>query len=121
MAKKHRVLVVEDEVMIAMLLEDMLADLDCEVVETAARIEDALQYAESGNFDFAVLDVNLGGVRSYPVADSLRQRGIPVVFTTGYGAGGVDAAYAGAPILQKPFQQEALEAAVARALSTGGE
>ena len=88
--------------MIAMLIEDMVLELGYEVAGTVARLEEALQ-AAAGSFDLAILDVNLGGVASYPVADVLRRRGIPFAFVTGYGTAGIDATYAGAPVLQKPF------------------
>jgi len=117
--RRYRVLLVEDEAMVAMLMEDLLSDLDCEVTATAARVDDALKAAKSGSFDFAILDVNLNGNPSYPVADILRQRNIPIIFATGYGTKSLDALYADTPTLQKPFRPADLEAAVSRVLSTG--
>ena len=80
----RRVLVVEDETMVAWLLEDMLADLGCAVVGPAARVNQALAMLDAEAIDAAVLDVNLNGQMSYPVADALAARGVPFVFSTGY-------------------------------------
>lgn len=110
---RPRVLVVEDEEMLVMLLEDMLPALGCELAEAPGRFEDAMLAAERGAFDMAILDVNLDGKPSYPIADVLRARGIPFVFATGYGALGLLPAYAAEPVLQKPFLLGDLEAAVA--------
>lgn len=104
----RRVLLVEDESLVAMMVEDMLLDLGCEVV-VAMRLDKALAYAGSETFDFAVLDVNLGETRSYPVADLLCERCTPFLFATGYGHQGLDADYRGAPVLQKPYQVEPLQ------------
>lgn len=100
----RRVLLVEDESLVAMLAEDMLLELGCEVV-VAMRLEQALAQARSQSLDLAVLDVNLGENSSYPVADLLFERGIPFVFATGYGVAGLDTAYRGVPVMQKPYQQ----------------
>ena len=107
-----RLLVVEDETLVAMLLEDMLSDLGCEIVGPVGTVTAALELAEREQLDGAILDVNLAGSPIYPVADVLRHRGVPFLFTTGYGAGGVEEKYAGAHTLQKPFQHAALERAV---------
>jgi CheY-like chemotaxis protein len=109
---RSRVLLVEDEAMIAMLIEDMLVELGCDVVATAAKLDDAVSLAQSGSFDLAFLDLNLRGVASYPVAQALRERGIPFAFVTGYGTAGADPAYADTPVLQKPFREGHLEAVV---------
>jgi CheY-like chemotaxis protein len=111
---RSRVLLVEDEAMIAMLMEDMLGELACEVVATIGQFDDAMAAADTGVFDLAFLDVNLGGVPVYPVAAVLRARGIPFAFVTGYGSAGGDAANPQAPILQKPFQSQDLAAIVRR-------
>jgi CheY-like chemotaxis protein len=110
-----RVLIVEDEAMIAMLMEDMVAELGHEVVATAGRIDDAARLVADGAFDFAVLDVNLNGERTYTLADMLKARGIPFVFATGYGASGLDLAWKDAPTLQKPFQSRDLERVMRKA------
>jgi len=99
-----RVLVVEDEAIIGMLIEDMLTEIGCECVDVAASVEGALGVLAKSSPDFAVLDINLNGKRSFPVADVLKSRAIPFVFLSGYGARGLDEAYAGAKILQKPFR-----------------
>ncbi len=105
----RRILLVEDESLVAMLAEDMLLDLGCEVV-VAMRLEQALAHARSQPLDLAVLDVNLGETSSYPVADLLFERGIPFVFATGYGSAGLDTPYRGVPVMQKPYQQRQLGA-----------
>lgn len=96
------ILLVEDESLVAMLVEDVLLECGCNVV-LAMRLEKALEAAQSGSFDCAILDVNLGETRSYPVADVLMERGIPFIFVTGYGLGGIDPAYRDAPMTQKPY------------------
>jgi len=100
-----RVLVVEDEMMVSMLIEDMLSDLGCEVVGPASRIEDALELVKSAVIDCAVLDVNLGGQPIFPLADVLRERGAPFAFATGYGDAGLREVDRGTPVLQKPFRE----------------
>lgn len=100
-----RVLVVEDEMMVSMLIEDMLHDLGCIVVGPASRLEDAIALVESAELDCAVLDVNLGGQPIFPLADLLRQRGAPFAFATGYGDAGLRDADKGSPVLQKPFRE----------------
>lgn len=114
----RRVLVVEDEMMIAMMLADMLEDLGHQVVGPVARLDKALDLAQRETIDVAVLDVNVHGQEIYPVADALIKRGIPFMLATGYGAKGVREQYRSWPILQKPFQQENLRAAIA-GLKTG--
>jgi CheY-like chemotaxis protein len=103
------VLVVEDEMLVAMNIEDMLLDLGHEVAALASRLEPALTLAREGNFDVAMLDVNLAGQASFPVADILRDRGIPYLFATGYGVQGIAETYRAAPVLQKPFRARDLE------------
>lgn len=113
----RRILVVEDEAIVAMLVEDLLDELGCVVVGPAARIEDALRCIESDEIDAAVLDVNLYGERSYPVADALAARNLPFVFVTGYGQSGLDREYRDRPVVQKPFTLEVLQSALARLIS----
>lgn len=102
-----RVLLVEDESLVAMMAEDYLADLGCDVV-LAMRLEAALKLAREADLHAAVLDVNLGEGSSYPIAQVLRERNIPFLFATGYGANGVNSAYRGIPVLQKPYGSEDL-------------
>ena len=107
--KKLRVLVVEDEGIIAMLIEDMLTELGHSVAAVASRMRDAIELAQNGMFDWAIVDVNIDGQPSYPVADILKERGVPFAFATGYGAKGLDAKYGDAPLLAKPFVMADLE------------
>jgi CheY-like chemotaxis protein len=110
---RRRVLVVEDEIMIRMLLEDMLADLGYGVAASAGGLDEALALARESEFDLAILDVNLNGRSVYPVAEVLEQRGVPFVFSTGYGERGLPEPYRNRPTLQKPFQLENLDQALA--------
>ena len=104
-----RVLVVEDEAAISMLLEDMLLDFGCEIVGPAARLASALEMVRSGGFDLAILDVNLAGEPIYPVAEALTERNLPFVFSTGYGSAGIKEPFRGRPVVQKPFSQQDLK------------
>ena len=113
--RKHRILVVEDEAMISMLLEDMVLDCGGEIVGPVARFDDALELARKAEFGVAVLDLNLNGTLSYPIADVIRERGIPVIFATGYGANGLLDRFRDCPTLQKPFSQQDFAQAVAAA------
>jgi DNA-binding response OmpR family regulator len=118
-----RVLLVEDETLIALLLEDMLEALGYTVVEVSAQLEAGLAAAEriDIDIDIAVLDVNLGGhVRSFPIADRLRMRGIPFLFTTGHGKAGLELAYPDAPVVQKPFRMSELRLALEQTLARRG-
>ncbi|KQQ38794.1 hypothetical protein ASG19_07225 [Rhizobium sp. Leaf306] len=103
-----RILIVEDEMLVAMLIEDALTDLGHEIVGPAMRLETALEAASSQQFDFAILDINLAGKQSFPVADCLSQRGIPFMFASGYGAAGLSAPYLSAKVIQKPFSPREL-------------
>lgn len=100
-----RVLVVEDEMMVSMLIEDMLTDLGCVVVGPASRLDEAIELANNSQLDCAVLDVNLGGQPIFPLADILRAKGVPFAFATGYGDAGLRDADRGSPVLQKPFRE----------------
>lgn len=112
-----RVLVVEDESAILMLVEDMLFDLGYSDVETAMGVPEALPKARAMDLAFAILDVNLGEQRSFPIADVLAKRGVPFFFATGYGSRGMDANYIGSTVLKKPFRRDELAAAIDRALA----
>jgi CheY-like chemotaxis protein len=107
-----RVLVVEDEYLIRMLVEDMLADLGYSVVAAVGTMTAATELAVSGDFNAAVLDVNLNGNEIFPVADILERRGLPFVFVTGYGESTLPERYRNWPALQKPFQADQLGAAL---------
>jgi len=110
--RKYRVLVVEDEMLVAMNIEDMLHDIGHEVAGIASRLDAGMEIAREGAFDLAMLDVNLAGDLSFPIADILEQRGIPYLFATGYGRKGVRDDYGAAPVLQKPFRARDLEQAI---------
>ena len=101
----RRVLVVEDEFMVAWNLEDMLADLGCVVVGPAAGIDQALAMIGAEAIDAALLDVNLEGRPSYPVADALAVRGVPFAFSTGYESESLRKGYRTIPSLRKPFSR----------------
>jgi CheY-like chemotaxis protein len=111
-----RVLVVEDEAAISMLLEDMLTDFGCAVVGPAARLNSAIEMAQSESFDIAILDVNLAGESIYPVAELLSERKHPFVFSTGYGGAGIKDPYRDRPVVQKPFSQQDLKRTLLAAL-----
>lgn len=101
-----RILLVEDEALVAMLLEDMIGDLGGEVVGPESQLDLAMAAARSEVLDAAILDINLGGKRSHAVADILRERGVPFAFASGYGAQGVDALHRAVPMLMKPFTMD---------------
>jgi CheY-like chemotaxis protein len=103
-----RILVVEDEAAISLLLEDMLLDFGCEVVGPAARLAAALDIAQRETLDLAILDVNVAGEPVYPVVEALEARKVPFVFSTGYGSAGIRDLYRDRPVLQKPFAQNDL-------------
>jgi CheY-like chemotaxis protein len=111
-----RVLVVEDEAAISLLLEDMLLDFGCEVVGPAARLGAALELAQGESLDAAILDVNVAGESIYPVVTALVARNVPFVFSTGYGAAGIADLYRNRPVLQKPFAQKDLQQKLLQAL-----
>ena len=108
-----RILIVEDEMLVAMNIEDMLLELGHEVAGLASRLGPALALASESRFDAAMLDVNLAGEPSFPVADLLIERRIPFLFATGYGRQGLEQRFRGCPILQKPFRSAELGAALA--------
>ena len=108
-----RVLVVEDEPMIRLLLDEMLSDLGYTMAAEAGRLDEALAVAKQGEFDVAILDVNLDGQPVTPVVDVLVERGVPFVFVSGYARRGIPEGHSRAPLLQKPFQSEGLARALA--------
>src|ERR1700752_254451 len=114
-----RILVVEDEPMIRMLLEDMLGELGYTIAAEAARVEEALEATRTAEFDLAILDVNLNGQPISPVAYALVARGTPFVFATGYGERGLPEPYRDRPMLKKPFQIEGLKQMLETALENG--
>ena len=112
-----RVLVVEDEILIAMLIEGFLQEFGCVVAATAARPDQALRILEETAVDAAILDVNLDGSDSFGVAAALCARGLPFVFATGYRSTRLDPRFADRPVLAKPFQACDLEAALVHCLA----
>lgn len=112
-----RALVVEDEAMVAMLIEDSLQEMGCVVAATASTLDRAVALAAEAAVDFAILDLNLSGKLSFPAAEALAARGVPFVFSTGYGAGALPERFRQVPTIGKPFSPSELEEAVARALS----
>ncbi|MGQ2991239.1 MAG: response regulator [Brevundimonas sp.] len=116
--KGRRILVVEDESLVAMLLETILEDMGCETVGPVSNVAEAVGLVDGGEpLHGALLDVNVAGVEVFPVAAALEARGLPFVFSTGYGEGGLPDEWKGRITLQKPFTEAAVEEALARALS----
>lgn len=112
-----RVLIVEDEVLIRMLFEDMLDELGHKVEAAAGNIEDAIRLARTAACDLAILDVHLNGIKVYPAADILEERGIPFIFATGLADGALPEKFRGRPTIQKPFQPDALQKMLAQAMT----
>lgn len=113
----RRILVVEDELMIAMLIDDLLRDAGCEVVGPMPRLAPALQAAGSeAGLDGALLDINLAGELVSPVADRLAERGVPFVFLTGYGWHMLPERFHSRPLVTKPCRQDLLLTALAKAI-----
>jgi CheY-like chemotaxis protein len=110
----RRVLVVEDEMLVLIMIEDMLADLGCKSVTSAATVDKALALIDAQYFDAAMLDMNLNGSESHPVAEALSARGVPFVYSTGNTGHGSRHDYSGRPVLKKPFKYEELVAILTR-------
>jgi DNA-binding response OmpR family regulator len=108
-----KLLLVEDEALIAMMAEDLIDSLGHEVVRTASTLTEGRTACAVQDFDAALLDVNLNGESSMALAASLRESGCPFAFTTGYGAGGIDPAHADKPVLTKPYALAELEVVLA--------
>ena len=109
-----RLLIVEDEYLIRLLLEDMLVELGCSIAAVASNLDEAKQAAQTAEIVLAILDVNIDGQQVFPVADILRGRKLPFIFITGYGARGLPENYRDTPTLQKPFQMEDLKTTLTR-------
>jgi len=108
--ERPKILIVEDEMIIAMMLEEMLDDLGCTVAGLATKPEEALAIIETEPMDAAILDVNLNGAHSFDIAAALDARGVPFMFSTGYGSiAGMDDRYRTRPVLRKPFRQDELQ------------
>lgn len=102
----RRVLVVEDEMLILMMIEDMLAEFGCEAVSAASDVPKAMELIERQTFDLALLDLNLDGVETYELADALAAKGVPFAFATGYSSCNKRVGYEDRPMLMKPFNIE---------------
>jgi CheY-like chemotaxis protein len=111
-----RLLLVEDEALIALMLEDMVEGLGCAVTGLAPRVALGVAMAETGHFDAAILDVNVAGENVEPVAERLAAKGVPFIFATGYGEAGVPLRYRDRPVVAKPFRPDQLEAAINKAV-----
>ena len=109
----RRVLVVEDEMLVLIMIEDMLADLGCKSVVSAATIDKALTLINAQAFDIALLDMNLNGNDSHPVAEALCARGVPFVYSTGNTGQSSRDGYSDRPVLKKPFKYDELAAILA--------
>lgn len=109
-----RVLLVEDESVIAMVMEDLLVQFGHKVIGPVGRVNKAVEMAQHEALDVAILDVNLNGQEVYPVAAALSARGIPFIFTTGYGEDKLPPRYRNRPILNKPFQWRDLRDVLAK-------
>ena len=118
MSEQRSVLIVEDEPLIAMMLEDFLESLGHRVAGSVDSVDDALARVEEGGFDIAILDVRLkDGKTSWPIADVLKARGIPFVIATGGHIEPPPAEHADAPNLSKPYTIDAIEPALAKAFA----
>jgi CheY-like chemotaxis protein len=115
--KGRRVLVVEDESLVAMLLETILEDMGCTPIGPISNVpEGAATARDEPDLDCALLDVNVAGQQVFPVADALKTRGVPFVFSTGYGEGGLPEEWRGHPTIQKPFTEATVRDALIRAI-----
>lgn len=110
-----RVLVVEDEVLIGMVLEDILDMLGCVLTGSAATMDEAWRLVEAHEFDVAILDVNIGSDPIFPLADAVRERGIPVIFATGSLPDSLPERFSDCPVLEKPYVYAGVETALGRA------
>src|SRR4051794_38609365 len=117
MTEKCRVLVVEDEAAVSMLIEDMVLDFGTEVVGPAASLEEAMALVTRNHIDAAILDVNVQGTMAFGVADQIREAGIPLIFATGYGSRVIPLRFSSVPVLTKPFRYEAMKEALKQALA----
>ena len=109
----------EDESLVSLLIEEFLDELGYHVVGTAAELGQALAMSRSLDLDFVVLDLNLDGELSYPIAKVLKERGVPFLFATGYGQAALPQDLRGVPVLPKPFRREDLETALTQASGAG--
>jgi DNA-binding response OmpR family regulator len=111
-AEARRVLIIEDEMLIALMLQDMVSDAGFVVDGIATSLPTGIELARTADVHLAILDINLNGEESYPIADILRARGVRMIFSTGYGAASLKPAYEFIPTLMKPYEQANLAAAI---------
>jgi len=117
MSLPSRILILEDEPLIAMLLRDWLDDLGCEAVGPAHDVTDALMLIERDTPDAAILDISLAAENCYPVADVLGARGVPFAFATGRAGSEIPPQHAGAPLILKPFVFERVSEVITKILN----
>ena len=115
----RRILLVEDETALSMMMEDMLEEIGCIVAAAVAKPAHALQAIEDNEIDAAILDVNLGGEDSFAVAAKLAERGIPFLFSTGYGPKGLREEFQARPVLTKPFRLPELRQGLQSIIANG--
>ena len=113
-----KVLLVEDETMLAMLMEMMLGDLGFATAYHASTLNDGIEYARNGEYDLAILDINIIGGDSFPIAAAIADRGIPFMFCSGYGRLGIPDAWLNRRCIAKPFSAEQLSEALSELLET---
>ena len=116
-----RVLVVEDEYLVAILIEEILESAGCTVMGPIPRLREALDAVDHDEYDAAVLDVNLAGERINPVADALSERNVPFLFLTGYGANALPSEYAERPHICKPFRMAELIGALSSVVNSSAQ
>lgn len=120
LAKPLRVLIVEDEALIAMIVEEMITDIGCSAIGPAATLDEALALvASTAHIDCALLDINLRGAPSWPIADALKAKGVPFAFVSGYGQSGIDPRFKDATVLSKPIDTTHLESWLEKIASGG--
>jgi PAS domain S-box-containing protein len=117
----ERMMIVEDEALVAMAMSDLMTELGFEVVGPFGKIVDAIAALKEGGIDAAILDVNLGGELVYPLAEALAEEGVPFIFVTGYGVESIDRRFANRRVLQKPIERQALELAFVHGRGSASE
>lgn len=117
MLENKSVLIIEDEFLIAGLLQDMLEELGCSKILIAANIPQAIEALEVQNPDLVALDLNLAGTSAIPIARSLRDRNVPFIISSGYGADAIDTEWRKYPVLTRPYDSSALQEKIAQAVA----
>ena len=114
MKSASKILLVEDESLVLMLLEDMLVEMGHSIVGAASELDEAIELAKNAAYDVAIIDINLKGQRTFPVAEIVLERGLKLIFSTGYGESSIEPKFSSNPLLQKPFDDRALGDALAK-------